>query len=859
MKFAQAHFTRTACLLSLFGCALWLTAQNSTMSRPIRKKDLIPLSYPQAGIGVGTMRWSEKARDEARSFKAPEQTFSRAFRETIRPQAISWEDFQKQRSFKVNLSAAPGPQVLDAAKLASGKAALAVDRSSLRFVKWGDLHEATVDLQDLTEACLRGWFNLPGRSMRSEVLFQMQLDEKKAERRPWIVTRVIRTEGLEYELSTDTGGQFDLSASHAIYGGGTAGLSFRVKNKRTLVIDEPMAIAFDAVQLESVEPPLPRLKDLAAKGAVHPTNHFGTFKFTWRYGEGGDRENITIRTGDLWIRDAWAAQQGPADEEQYPAAQKTALEKELKAGKPVPAAVIPEVLASGAKEWRPLGDGDAFAGDGLLRLRVILEEPGFVYVLARDGAGQSAALYPAAPGQSLSKGKDASLAKGAWVYPTDVDGSAGLRFNPQEAPGLESFVVVASRTQLPQLPAAMAEFAQAGNRTARPASPTRGGFAFPNLLRLPVGFAGGSTATGAETNRVPAIFSGLDSATVLNVGLNRQSVVPERDEPRPPGLKLPASSSASLPGADGGAPSAARVVNVMDYYPTLPAGAYQKVWGVFVGVGEYADPSVGGLENPPADAVQLAAAMVRQAGLQSPVVLTNGQATLERLTAALREIGAKDGPGDLFVFHFSGHGIGLDNQSGRMLMHEFNPAPDRDAAGSSGMLEMGLLTQLLDECGIDSKHRLLILDCCYSGMGARPVTRGAMTRSALRGPSAEDRRQNLMQSLGLKTTYVLTAGGAGQPVLDGGDGSGARHGLLSGYLIGALSSPSSPPASWVSLNDRLMVPVRDLFREGKDQIRAEARRVMGGEFDRWKNAATRQVKSRRSRDGGTLEQIYGLI
>ncbi len=268
--------------------------------------------------------------------------------------------------------------------------------------------------------------------------------------------------------------------------------------------------------------------------------------------------------------------------------------------------------------------------------------------------------------------------------------------------------------------------------------------------------------------------------------------------------------------------------------PTVPPGPYQNVWGVFIGVTRYKYEPYNTLKNPGHDAQDLCQAFQAVADLREPVVLLDEDATLANIQAKLIDIGQKCGRGDLFIFHFSGHGIGLREEDapqsagGWMFLHDA-AAQVKMTSGQSevGLLDMRSLTQLTESCGIKAKHQLFILDCCYSGMAVRSRDLG--------GIGSIDRH------LRKKACYVITAGGAGQPVLDGVAVGQHGHGLLTGLFIDALRHPAqyhletertSDGAEWLSLERFMMVCNRQIPNDAERMLTAFAGARASGETRR---------------------------
>jgi hypothetical protein len=255
----------------------------------------------------------------------------------------------------------------------------------------------------------------------------------------------------------------------------------------------------------------------------------------------------------------------------------------------------------------------------------------------------------------------------------------------------------------------------------------------------------------------------------------------------PTGYEQQAAPAPANPQPGAPAPVATwRPVEYNDVTPAnIPPGVYDNVWGVFVGISKY--KAISNLSNADKDAIVLAATMRDKAGLKDPIVLTNEGATVDNLQEALAAIGRRAGPNDLMVFHFSGHGIGFQEistgrRNGFMLMHEAVMDQGVMTGQRRGMIDMSLIDKMMDDAGIDTKHKLILLDCCFGGLGA-----SVSTRSVAKGIQ-EERAFAAQRLLGKPAVFVMSAGDGGQEVLDiSVDFEG--HGLLTGFMIQALQNP----------------------------------------------------------------------
>lgn len=499
-----------------------------------KKQDLIPLPYPQANAGVGTMRWGADPAKPATAQLPANLSFSKAFLDSIPKQAVAWENQKKIRDFSTSVTAKPGPQLLEAIQVGSLTGTAGLDYDSVKCLKWGNLEESSVDLQSLSEALVRGWFNLPGRAMHAEALSKVRLDMAKYPQRPWIVVRSLAANGLEYGVSRELGLKLSAAASTPVYGSASGGIGFAMKNDRTLVVNQPMIIGYDVAQLNAVEPPLPFL------GSSQNIPSVSTYNFSWVLRESGKK--ITVNVDPFVLREQ---DKRLAAEASLPKPVVENLNQQIQQAPPAKLALIAEckprvIRKPEENKWRRLDEGAMFTSGDIVRLRVVLDEPAYIYVLARDSSKQAAVLFPQVAGEALSRGEDKQIAKKEWIFPQDVINEEGLTYG-NDSTGTESFVVIASKTKQESLAGAMAAFAKAArDQVAKAATPVTTAAApaatrdallgFHDIVRLPAGFATTTntpvTATAAAVSAVaPApttetFFTGLNSATVLTVNLN---------------------------------------------------------------------------------------------------------------------------------------------------------------------------------------------------------------------------------------------------------------------------------------------------------------------------------------------------
>jgi hypothetical protein len=142
-----------------------------------------------------------------------------------------------------------------------------------------------------------------------------------------------------------------------------------------------------------------------------------------------------------------------------------------------------------------------------------------------------------------------------------------------------------------------------------------------------------------------------------------------------------------------------------------------RIYGVFMGISDYPGEA-DDLAYTAQDAMRVHDAMT-QSGMRSAdaIVLTDNEATIGNLHAAVRELSGRMGPDDLFVLFYSGHGNRLPRSAG------YAPT-DPDALDETIELYDGPMTddemnRMFESVGAGTS--LLVLDACFSGGFAKDV------------------------------------------------------------------------------------------------------------------------------------------
>ncbi|MEZ4237757.1 MAG: caspase family protein [Myxococcota bacterium] len=198
-------------------------------------------------------------------------------------------------------------------------------------------------------------------------------------------------------------------------------------------------------------------------------------------------------------------------------------------------------------------------------------------------------------------------------------------------------------------------------------------------------------------------------------------------------------------------------------------------WAVVVGVDRYA--SWPRLAYAVRDAQGVRDALVDRFGFPADhvVSLFDGDATRQRILEVLGdELPARVGPDDRVFVFFAGHGATRRLPDGTDRGYIVPADADRTHLQSRAVA----MSQLADVAeALPAKHVLFVMDACYSGL--------ALTRSG--GVGVTDPRRYLREVTKRRSRQILTAGGADEPVADGGPGG---HSVFTWTLLQGLEGPA---------------------------------------------------------------------
>ena len=157
---------------------------------------------------------------------------------------------------------------------------------------------------------------------------------------------------------------------------------------------------------------------------------------------------------------------------------------------------------------------------------------------------------------------------------------------------------------------------------------------------------------------------------------------------------------------------------------SLSYGAESQKYALLVGINDYTNfDETGDLSGCVNDVTLMSQLLVNKYGFSpdNVKVLLDKEATAENIEKSFREhlIGQAK-PGDIVIFHFSGHGTYLDddNKDEADGLDEALCAADCDVTGPEiGYIRDDLLGSLIDE--LETDDVTIVLDCCHSGTGTR--------------------------------------------------------------------------------------------------------------------------------------------
>jgi hypothetical protein len=210
-------------------------------------------------------------------------------------------------------------------------------------------------------------------------------------------------------------------------------------------------------------------------------------------------------------------------------------------------------------------------------------------------------------------------------------------------------------------------------------------------------------------------------------------------------------------------------------YNPISESFYNQMWAVVIGIDQYINNDVEDLNYAVRDAQGVEQLLKSQFNFNRVISLYNKEATkvniLSALSTKLKDAKPDDG---VFVF-FAGHGSTGEGITGGPLGYI---VPSDGTLDESKYYVNNIPMSTIKEISqtISAKHIFYVMDCCYGGL---------LLRSGEKEMEPEKNADySFLKSLAnWRVRQVLTAGGKGQPVIDGGlDG----HSVFTGRLIQGL-------------------------------------------------------------------------
>ncbi len=143
-----------------------------------------------------------------------------------------------------------------------------------------------------------------------------------------------------------------------------------------------------------------------------------------------------------------------------------------------------------------------------------------------------------------------------------------------------------------------------------------------------------------------------------------------------------------------------------------------RVYGLFAGISDYEPPNTD-LKYTAEDAKRIRDALIGGGGMRAEdaYTLVDGDATIANVSSAIRDIGRRMGPDDIFVMFYSGHGGQVPREDGPTASDP--DGMDEILALYDGSMLDDRLRELLDE--IEQGTVLIWLDSCFSGGFAKDI------------------------------------------------------------------------------------------------------------------------------------------
>ena len=246
---------------------------------------------------------------------------------------------------------------------------------------------------------------------------------------------------------------------------------------------------------------------------------------------------------------------------------------------------------------------------------------------------------------------------------------------------------------------------------------------------------------------------------------------------------------------------------------------YDKMVALVIGVDRYADPALN-LKYAVADAKGVATALTEEFAFAKVLELYNADATRAAVVGKIGELAKAAGDNDAVFIFFAGHGTQMGEEDaavGYLVPHDGAFAEGKKSWANN--ISMNVIKHDWGNL-IKAKHVFYVMDACYSGLMAKRG--GGLSRKVtsdlayLRNITKEPAR------------IILTAGQAGEQVLDGGNKQG--HSVFTARLLEAMRSRGDFVTAMQLAGDIKRKVAADAHDRGHTQTPDYARLTGSGDF-----------------------------
>lgn len=244
-------------------------------------------------------------------------------------------------------------------------------------------------------------------------------------------------------------------------------------------------------------------------------------------------------------------------------------------------------------------------------------------------------------------------------------------------------------------------------------------------------------------------------------------------------------------------------------------GLYANSWAVVIGVNRYSDPRIPALRFAESDAEAFASRLPLVGFPPENITLLRASREREKINqtsifSLLYRLQEKMKQDDQFLFYFAGHGVTSllgDKRRGYLLL------PDSSIGGAWPSQQCPYLEDVPGDAwetvslrafvdGLRPRHKLVILDACFSGLIMQPRSLYAPLELS---PNTVKAWRNKY------VTQLLTAGGAGEQALES-DRYG--HGIFTHFLLNGLDDGVRPGQE--------IIPATEISSYVRERVSAES-------------------------------------